>query len=122
MNTNKSNYTVFCNGTDINCNLKLFNQPLPHNPKPKFLGIVFDERLCFGDQVKYVQDKCLSRLNLIKILSHRTLKLGEKTLINSYRYLIGSVMDYNFFILPFVSVQNLNNPKQSDPLHFQTHF
>jgi hypothetical protein len=37
-----------------------------------------------------------------------TLKLGEKTLINSYRCLIGSVMDYNFFILPFVSVQNLN--------------
>ena len=109
MNTSKSNYTLFCKGnTDKICNLKLFSQPLPHNPKPKFLGIVFDERLCFGDQIKYIQDKCLSRLNLIKILSHRTWKLGKNTLINIYRSLVGSVIDYNFFILPFVSSQNLN--------------
>ena len=29
-------------------------------------------------------------------------------IINIYRSLVGSVIDYNFFILPFVSSQNLN--------------
>jgi len=111
MNTSKSNFTLFCKGnTDKICNPKLFSQPLPHNPKPKFLGIVFDERLCFGDQIKYIQDKCLSRLNLIKILSHRTWKLGKNTLINIYRSLVGSVIDYNFFIFPLVKTSTDCSP------------
>ena len=42
------------------------------------------------------------------IYYHRTWKLGKNTLINIYRSLVGSVIDYNFFILPFVSSQNLN--------------
>ena len=37
--------------------------------------------MCFGDQVKYVQDKCPIRLNLNKMSSHRTLEPGEKHLL-----------------------------------------
>jgi hypothetical protein len=58
----KSNYTMFCNGNTVKNSIKkLFNQPLPHNLKPKFLGIVFDEKLCFGDQIKHIEYKFMSR-------------------------------------------------------------
>ena len=54
-----------------------------------------------------MQQKCINRLNLIKILSHRTWKLIQKTLLSVYRSLVGSVLDYNFFILPFLSDTNI---------------
>ena len=95
MNIKKSNYTILCNGPNTNKSFKftLFDKPLTHNPNPKFLGITFDEQLSFNTQTKNVRTKCISRLNLIKIIYHTSWKLSKKTLISVYRSLIGSVLD-----------------------------
>ena len=55
MNTLKSNYTIFCNGSNTKkeFNFNLFGKKLPQIANPKFLGIIFDERLCFNSSSKY---------------------------------------------------------------------
>jgi hypothetical protein len=98
MNVTKCNYTIFCKGTtETNFNFKLYGQRVPHCANPKFLGIIFDSHLSFESHVKSIKAKCMSRLNIIKILSHRSWKLSKNTLVNIYRSLIGSLFDYIHF-------------------------
>lgn len=59
--------------------------------------------------MKSIKDKCLKRINILKILSHSSWKLSKKTLINVYKLLIGSILDYNFFLTPTFSTNNLNH-------------
>ena len=50
----------------------------------------------------------LTRLNIIKIFSHRSWHISKKTLLNIYRTLIGSIFDYSFFNIASVANSNLN--------------
>ena len=53
--------------------------------------------------LKELKAKCLQRLNIIKILSHRSWKLNYKTLVSVYNSLLGSVIDYSAFMYPVLS-------------------
>jgi hypothetical protein len=44
-----------------------------------------DESLCFKANANNIKEKCLKRLNIIKILSHPKWKLSTKTLVSLYR-------------------------------------
>ena len=83
MNADKCCYTVFSgngNKDQFFFNLKLKNGLIPYNPKPTFLGIIFDEFLCFKDHVVMLRGRALKRLNIIKIFSHRSWQLDSNTL------------------------------------------
>ena len=68
MNAKKCVYTIFSKGNcKISLNLKLYNEIIPCNPNPLFLGIIFDECLCFNKHYEYLQERSLKRLNIIKI-------------------------------------------------------
>ena len=61
----------------------------------KLLGIIFEYGLCFNANLEPVRTKCVSRLNIIKILSLSPWKLNSRTLINIYRRaLTSSLIDY----------------------------
>jgi hypothetical protein len=51
----------------------------------------------------------MSRLNIIKILSHRSWKLSKNTLVNIYRSLIGSLFDYIHFAHCCIATTNINH-------------
>jgi len=51
------------------------------NNNPTFLGIRIDIHLAFKNQVDYLKKTCIQRLNIMKILSHKSWLLNEKTLI-----------------------------------------
>ncbi|RNA31590.1 hypothetical protein BpHYR1_010107 [Brachionus plicatilis] len=53
----------------------LFNKTIPYSKTNKFLGLYFDESLCFDKQIK---------------------ELNHNTLASLYKALIGSILDYNF--------------------------
>jgi len=119
MNVAKCTYTVFSNGNSAKAtkkqkkpkkeyNFVLNNEKIKYESHPKLLGVVFDEGFNFGHQVGLVKDKCMKRLNIIKILSHRSWKLNEKTLTNIYKALIGSIIDYNFFFNSCLSETNMH--------------
>jgi hypothetical protein len=109
MAPSKCNYTIFSK-TNQNLNkiqgelsLKMFGEPIPYEANPVSLGIKFDEKLNFQAQVKSIKEKCVQRLNIIKILSHRSWQLSKSTLVSIYRSLIGSVLDYSSFMVQRLS-------------------
>ena len=67
-----------------------------------------DRSLCFKTNSEEIKKKCLSRLNIIKILSHKSWKLTTETLTNLYKSLVGSILDYSFFTITEISISNLN--------------
>ena len=110
MNVNKCCYTIFCQSTKITRNLKLTmnEEAIPYEKNPKLLGTVFDEYLSFKKQSDIIKDKCIQRLNVIKILSHASWRLNSKILSNIYKLLIGSIFDYYFFTTSSISKASLN--------------
>ncbi|RMZ95577.1 hypothetical protein BpHYR1_026705 [Brachionus plicatilis] len=64
----------------------LFNKTIPYSKTNKFLGMYFDESLCFGKQIK---------------------ELNHNTLASLYKALIGSILDYNFPCLNSFSESDL---------------
>ena len=110
MNVNKCTYSIFSgsSNTKKNFTFNLNKQNIKHEKNPKLLGIIFDEKLCFDNHVEKIREKCLKRLNIIKIISHKSWKLTERTKTNIYRALIGSIIDYSFFTESCLSDSVLN--------------
>ena len=109
MAPDKCCYLIFSGNPSKNMNLELnfFGKKIPHSDSPIFLGIKFDENLCFNSQVEFIRSRCEDRLNIIKILSHKSWKLSHKTLVRIYNALIGSIIDYSFFTLSLMAPTNL---------------
>ena len=80
---------------------------IPYNPNPVFLGIIFDESLSFNSHFNNLKSRAQSRLNIIKIFSHKSWHLSRETLINIYNALIGSIFSYSFFTVANVSNFNI---------------
>ena len=62
--------------------------------KAKFLGLVFDSKLNWNEHIKYLEEKCNKRLNLMRAVSGNTWGASKKSLLTIYRSLIRSVIDY----------------------------
>ena len=105
----KCTYTIFSKrSTNLEEDQKvlapvMFGVPIPYEANPTTLGVTFDEKLNFTEQVKLIKGKCSKRLNLIRILSHKSWQLKTKTLVSLYRSLIGSIIEYSSFISSLIS-------------------
>jgi exonuclease III len=108
MSANKCNYSIFSNGKKkYRFDFKLANQAIPYEERPKFLGVIFDARLTFKPQIDEIKNKCLKRLNIIKIISQRQWKLNEKALTTTYFALIRSIIDYSFICCSVLAETNI---------------
>jgi hypothetical protein len=94
----KCSQTTFSKARETNndrLNLSLYNQPIPGEDVPKFLGIVFDKRLSFINHLDSIKKKTNDRLNLLKVLSYdANWRLNEKLLLSMYKVLVRSIIDY----------------------------
>lgn len=63
-----------------------------------FLGIIFDYKLSFLDQIDNISQRCAKSLNIIKFLCGTWWGADPSTLIILYKSLIRSVIDYGSFI------------------------
>ena len=70
MNASKCCYTIFSSAgrSDMELDLRLKGDQIPYNPNPVFLGITFDESLCFNKHFANLRVRALKRLNILKIL------------------------------------------------------
>ena len=103
MNASKCCYTIFSGGgnkSQVKFNLKLSDGIIPYSSNPIFLGITFDEHLCFKSHTDGLRQRAIKRLNIIKIFSHKSWKLSHETLKCIYSALIGSLFTYSFFSKP----------------------
>ena len=107
---NKCSYTVFSRGKRNigaqNLDMRLYGERIPRVSDPKFLGIRFDPFLSGKNQIAHLKQSCLSRINILKILSHKSWHLEESTLMNIYQSLIRSLIDYTGFMFDYLSTAN----------------
>ena len=88
--------------------LKLNNETIPYSSNPIFLGIIFDEYLCFNKHFENLKERALKRLKIIKIFSHKSWRLSHRTLCNIFKALISSIFNYSFFTFSNISDESLN--------------
>ena len=110
MAPSKCNYLVFSKKSESEAaklNLKLFNENVCVSESPTFLGIRFDRHLTFKNQINYLQDTCINRLNFLKIISKRSFGLKTETLNYVYISIIRSVLEYSSLISCNLAKSNL---------------
>ena len=78
--------------------LTLYGSPIPVVQEYKYLGLIFDKKLSFIPHIKYLKAKCLKSLNILKVLSHTTWGADRTTLLQLYRSLIRSKLDYGSIV------------------------
>ena len=78
--------------------LKLYNSPIKIIPETIFLGFIFDNQLAFLPHITMLKNKCLKALNILKFVSSTDWAADSTVLLNLYRLLIRSKLDYGCIV------------------------
>ena len=73
--------------------LHLYGSPIPVVVESKFLGMMFDRKLSYIPNIKYLKAKCLKALNLLKVLSHTSWDADRTTPLKLHRSLVQSKLE-----------------------------
>ena len=113
---NKCSFTIYTKGKvpkELNCNsfnLKIFNENIPINHNPKYLGVTFNRNLNFTKHTEIIREKCLKLVNIIKCLTFKKWSLDNKLMLNVYKTLIRSKIEYapQILLLNEKNIERLN--------------
>jgi len=72
--------------------------PFPVVEESKFFGVIFDRKLSFIPHIKHLKDKCTKALNLLQVIAHTSWGADQETLLQLYRSLIRSKLDYGCIV------------------------
>ena len=72
----------------------MYGSPIPVVSEAKFLGLLFGNKLSFITHIKALKAKCLKALDSLKVLSSSDWGGDRTVLLNLYRSLIRSKLDY----------------------------
>ena len=89
---------------------------LRHVRETKFLGMILDPKLNWTLHLKYIRQRCLKSLDLLKCISAFTWGADRITLLRVYRALIRSCLDYGCQIYSSATAKSL---KMVDAVHHQ---
>ena len=78
---------IFCKkaGIDPKINLKLRGVRVKIVKEKKFWGMIFDSKLNWQAHIEKIKNKCISALNLLKIIASSKYKTNATVLLNIYR-------------------------------------
>ena len=71
---------------------------LPVVREAKFLGVIFDRKLNFVSHLKYIKNKSIKAMNLLKMISHSDWGADRYTLMRLYKSHIRSKLDYGSIV------------------------
>ena len=78
--------------------LYLYGNPIKIVEETKFLGLLFDSKLTFLPHIKMLKSKCLKALDILKVVSSTDWGADKGILINLYRSLVRSKLDYGSIV------------------------
>ena len=86
-------------------NLSIHSNKIEQEPNNqiKFLGIRFDKYFSLKHQIKYIKDSTNERMNILKVLSHKSWGLNTEVLLGIYKTLVRSLLDYSLFLFGVLS-------------------
>jgi len=92
----KSSAIHFCRIRNCpkNLELSLHNSPIPLTSSLKVLGLILDNKLSWKPHILHVKTSCALRLNILRKLSHTTYGADRISLIQIYKALILSKIEY----------------------------
>ena len=64
----------------------------------KFLAVKFDQKLSFIPHLKTLKTKCIKALDIIEVVANQELGADKTVLLNLYRSLMRSKLDYSFVL------------------------
>ena len=96
--------------------LYLYKSRIPVRGEARFLGLIFDRKLSFLPHIKDLRLRCQKALNALKVLSSPEWGGGADILLNLYRSLVRSKLDYGCFVYGGARASYI---KQLDPIHHQ---
>ena len=74
--------------------LSIYGTRIPVKDEARFLGLIFDRKLSFLPHIKDLKCRCQNALNALKVLSNKEWGGTSDTLLNLYRSLVRSKLDY----------------------------
>ncbi|XP_042147017.1 uncharacterized protein LOC121836236, partial [Ixodes scapularis] len=101
-------------GLSLDPTLHLNNIDISVQQEHKFLGVIFDKKLSFVPHLKKLKRKCLSSLNVLKVLSHISWGSDRRCLLRLYNSLVRSRLDYGAVVYDSAQSSTL---KMLDPVH-----
>ena len=96
--------------------LNIYGLPIPVVEEAKFLGLQFDKKLGFIPHIKALKAKCLKALDVLKVLSNTNWGGDRSVLLNLYRSLVRSKLDYGSIVYGSARKSDL---KCLDTIHHQ---
>ena len=96
--------------------LTLDRTPIPVVEENKFLRVIFDQKLSFIPHIKQLKAKCQKALNLLRVVARTDWGADRKVLLNLYRTIIRSKLDYGSIIYGSARKSYL---QMLDPIHHQ---
>ena len=81
--------------------ISIYRSPIPVVEEAKFLGLLFDKKLTFIPHIKALKAKCLKALDVLKVVSNTSWGGNRSVLLNLYRSLVRSKLDYESIIKGF---------------------
>ena len=95
----KSQCTFFTNKRNIgNTTIYMNNIPLPIKNSIKILGILFDSKNTWIPHLKTIRKDSLLRMNILKCLAHKSWGSHSSSLLQIYKALILSKLEYNSYL------------------------
>lgn len=94
----------------------LYNQPLERVKTFKYLGMVMDDRLTWKHHIVHIETKCKKVLNLMRMISGQHWGADKHSLINIYKALIRSTIDYGCIVYSSACVTTI---KKLDRVQFK---
>lgn len=100
LNEQKSTCVLFSRkrGLYPDPDIDLQGHRIPVKMEHKFLGLILDKKLTSVPHIKYLKCKCLKAMNILKLLSHTTWGSDTKCLLNLYKSLVRSCLDYGSIV------------------------
>ena len=78
--------------------LFLYDTRIPVKDEARFLGLIFDSKLSFLPHIRDLKKRCQKALNAFKVLCNKEWGGTSDILLNLYRSLIRSKLDYGCFV------------------------
>lgn len=111
----KTKFITFCRQhKPPKINLHLGNLNLEEVSSIKILGIIFDNKLTWKTHIDKLKNECITRVNILKILSANNWGADKQILLNTYKSLIRSRINYGSIIYQSASKTVL---QKLDPIH-----
>ena len=108
----------FCKKTKLHPDpeLKIYGKPIKIVKETKFLGLIFDSKLSFIPHINALKVKCTKALDIIKVVSSTDWGADRSVLLNLYRSLVRSKLDYGCIVYGSARDSYI---KKLDPVHHQ---